>query len=113
MSSRGSQGGRPGCLVGSKTAEYLVTQAPSKSPDRFGPGIARREPVVEIGLALITQPDLGDGDPVAHDVARPDRDRSRAVVSGERRLGPEAADAGRLADDLGGGQLAAPRQRQE
>ena len=40
-------------------------------------------------------------------VARPDRHRGGAVVAGEGRLRAEAADARRLADELGGGERAA------
>ena len=74
------------------------------------------------------QPDLGDGDPmeghvelavatavepVADDVARPDRDRRRAVVAGERIVISEPVDAGGLADDLRCSERPTPADRKQ
>ena len=84
--------------------------------------------MLKVRAAAVVDPKLGDGDPVerevdlaiaapaqaeAGDVARPDRYRRRAIVAGERLLGAEAADPGRLADDLGGGQRSAAGQAEQ
>ena len=128
MSSRGSQVDRPGCLVGLQAAEDLVADAAAEGADGLGPTVAGGQPVIEVRPAWTAQPELGDGDPVegdvelavapavetvTDDVARPDGDRCGAVVQGEGRLRPEAADAGGLADDLGRRQGPAAGQRQE
>ena len=123
MSSRGGRGHHPGCLVGPESAVHLVTDPPPEGADRLGLGVACRPSLLKIRAAAVVDPQLGDGDPVERDVelavaapaqaeaggvARPDRDGRRAVVAGERRLGAEAADAGRLADHLGGSERPQP-----
>src|SRR6266550_1743770 len=131
MSSRGREarrrGGSGGFIV-AHPAEDLVADPPTEGPDCLGLRVALGATMFEVRPAWALPLELGDCDPVEGDVdltvagstqavplrvARPDRQRRRAVVAGERGPRPEATDAGRLADELGRGQRAAAGQGQE
>jgi hypothetical protein len=131
MSSRvretGGSGGSGGVIV-AHPAEDLVADPAPKSSDRLGLRIAQGSSVLEVSLAWALALELGDRDPmephvelsvaraaepVALVVGGPDRDRCRAVVAGKGGGRAEAADAGRLADELGRGERAAADQGEQ
>ena len=78
MSSCGGEGRPPGCLVGSKAAEHLVTDPSAEGPDGLGLGVADGAAVLEMGLGPVVDPHLGDLDPVQGQV-------ELAVATRERR----------------------------
>ena len=104
MSSRSRCRGGRGLIavefVRGQPAKDLVTETSTEGSDRFGLGVAGGHPLGEILASGPLALELGDGDPVEGDVelavtaavqpmadgvARPDRDGSGAVVTGERR----------------------------
>jgi hypothetical protein len=130
MSSRGHQRlGRGGSsVVGAHPAEDLIAEPPAEGSDRLSSRVIGREPMLEVRPARPAQSDLGDGDALedhveltvagpaeamALGVAGPDRQRCRSVVPGVLCGRREATDAGRLAHQLGGGQVAAALQVEE
>src|SRR5437773_2711496 len=131
MSSGHDERVSPGCLRGVIVAhptKDLVADPAAKSPDGFCLRVAGEPAVIDVLATRAGPLHLGDGDPVegevelavatptetvTDDIARPDRHRCRAVVTGERGLRVEARDAGRLADQLGRRERTAAGQRQQ
>ena len=122
-----SRGGSSGFIV-AHPAEDLVTDAAAQGADRLGLGVALGASVLEVRLARALALELGDRDAVeghvelavagpaqavALGVARPDRQRRRAVVAGEGGPRAEPADPRRLADELGRRQRSAAREGQQ
>src|SRR4051794_19464931 len=118
MSSRGLKGpcAGSGLFVGEGSAVDLVADAAAEGAYRFSLCVSGRASVFDVVAGWAWSLHLRDRDPVHRGVelpvataveavpvavARPDGNRCSAVVTGERSLGPEAADAGRLAQDLG------------
>src|SRR5271157_2236169 len=119
MSSGRREGLSLGCLSGFIVAHSsvdLIADPPAKSPDGLGLGVALSQSVI-VGSTQASESDLGDGNPMEHDVelaiastaqsmvgllARPDRHGSGTVVAGKCGSAAEAAHASCLTDQLGG-----------
>jgi hypothetical protein len=93
---------------------YLVAEPAAQGPDRLGLGVASGQTFVNVSMPEARASELGyrhavqggieltvaaTVEPMADNVARPDWDRSRPVVSRKGRLRAEALDAGCLGDE--------------
>src|SRR5215472_14835979 len=119
--------GRDAELVLPEAAVDLVGDPSLESANRLQLGVAGRSSTQEVVASRTGIPHLREGDPVQGGVdlavatsvepialvARPDWDRCGAVVHREGGAGAEATNAGRLADELGGGDHAATLQGQQ
>src|SRR5215472_7520212 len=108
-------------LVLPEAAVDLVGDPSLESANRLQLGVAGRSSTQEVVASRTGIPHLREGDPVQGGVdlavatsvepialvARPGWDRCGAVVHREGGAGAEATNAGRLADELGGGDHAA------
>src|ERR1035437_7902746 len=115
-------------LIGLQSPVDIVAEPAAQGPDRLGLGVASGQTFVNVSMPEARASELAYCDavqggieltvaakvePMADNVARPDWDGSRPVVSCKGCLRPEALDAGCLGDDLGGAQRTAAEQIQQ